>query len=171
MKAMLRDVVDALKEMESDAKRASDTDSLQPGNSSVAIQAVRLSCRRDDVRDGGVCPRLAHLGEGPQDEGAVVALVFLALAKLSREIIERRPVRSSYTRTMRQTTPAIQPRTAREGRGRPSASAMSPITSWWVLCSAHKTNRASRTSLSARRTHTSATSSATDVAATACRVP
>ena len=32
MKAMLRDVVDALKEMESDAKRASDTDSLQPGN-------------------------------------------------------------------------------------------------------------------------------------------
>lgn len=32
MKAMLRDVVDALKEMESDAKRAADTDSLQPGN-------------------------------------------------------------------------------------------------------------------------------------------
>ena len=32
MKAMLRDVVEALKEMESDAKRASDTDSLQPGN-------------------------------------------------------------------------------------------------------------------------------------------
>ena len=32
MKAMLRDVVDALKKMESDAKRAADTDSLQPGN-------------------------------------------------------------------------------------------------------------------------------------------
>ena len=32
MKAMLRDVVDALKEMESDAKRAADADSLQPGN-------------------------------------------------------------------------------------------------------------------------------------------
>lgn len=32
MKVMLRDVVDALKEMESDAKRAADTDSLQPGN-------------------------------------------------------------------------------------------------------------------------------------------
>ena len=32
MKAILRDVVDALKEMESDAKRAADTDSLQPGN-------------------------------------------------------------------------------------------------------------------------------------------
>lgn len=32
MKAMLRDVVDALKEMESDAKRAAETDSLKPGN-------------------------------------------------------------------------------------------------------------------------------------------
>ena len=32
MKAMLRDVVDALKEMESDAKRAAETDSLKPGS-------------------------------------------------------------------------------------------------------------------------------------------
>lgn len=32
MKAMLRDVVDALKEMESDAKRAVEADSLTPGN-------------------------------------------------------------------------------------------------------------------------------------------
>ena len=32
MKAMLRDVVDALKEVESNAKRAADTDSLKPGN-------------------------------------------------------------------------------------------------------------------------------------------
>ena len=32
MKAMLRDVVDALKEMESDAKRAAEADSLKPSN-------------------------------------------------------------------------------------------------------------------------------------------
>ena len=32
MKAVLRDVVDALKEMESDAKRAVEADSLTPGN-------------------------------------------------------------------------------------------------------------------------------------------
>ena len=32
MKAMLRDVVDALKEMESNAKRAAEADTLKPGN-------------------------------------------------------------------------------------------------------------------------------------------
>ena len=32
MKAMLRDVVDALKEMESDAKRAAEADTLTPGD-------------------------------------------------------------------------------------------------------------------------------------------
>ena len=79
------------------------------------------------------CPKLS---QDLNDPRSVVALVSLPLVRLSREIMDLRPVRRSATQTNRQASPAIHGLTARVGAGLPNAAAMVDMTSWWVRCSA-----------------------------------
>ena len=64
MKGVLRDVVDALKDMEVESNREDAAGA--EGTSRTALPAVRLHRRLNDVVDGGVRPRLALAPARPE---------------------------------------------------------------------------------------------------------
>ena len=80
MKAMLRGVVDALKEMESNA--SAPNRHPQPATSSVAI---RRACAVEAMTSGMGCAHVWPISARSKDKRAVVALVFLAARQASRK--------------------------------------------------------------------------------------